>query len=351
METSNKIKSEAYYCLSMICFKNVNVYQELLKLIEVDQLIRNIIFLLKATSYVLDTKVIEKDKNQSFKNKILKKVDENLDSQQIFDNIKCQLKAGLALCSFSFQNDDFLYNILTSVGKLDWKIFKNILELLNTKLKKSVSENNDQEYFDVQKMRCLLGYQITILHNIMVNRDEDPRALGIKTMIDIVPYSTNSALRSITCDYLGRIVKFNVTLIESLLCVNSVELLANSTIEKNTDDVYLNVLNVGNTEKGVAALTLGLLTTLNPEARRRLLKVARRHPQIMNELKRSNEILHLDLLNGWKHFMELKVLVDDDFNLTDRSINKIKTANSFVSNSIESDKKTNKNKFFQNVLV
>ena len=70
----------------------------------------------------------------------------------------------------------------------------------------------------------------------------------------------------------------------------------------------------------------------------------------MSELKQTNEILHLDLLNEWKHFMELRDLVENDFSLSDRSINKFKTANSFVSNSIDSNKKANK-KFFQNVLV
>ena len=348
MENSNKLKSEAYYCLSMICLKNSYVYQELSKLIETDQLIRNIMSLLKATSYVLDAKVIEKDKNQSFKNKVVNKIDDsNIDSKQVIDTLKCQLKSGLTLCSFSFQNDEFFRNIVTAVGKIDWRIFKNIIELLNAKLKKSVSEKNSEEYFEIQKMRCILGYQITILHNLIINTDEDPRAVGIKMMIDIIPYSTNTALRSISCDYLGRTVKFNVTLIESLLCVNSIELLANSTLEKNVDDVNL---NVGNTEKGVAALTLGLLTSLNPEARRRLLKVARRFPKIMSELKQTNEILHLDLLNEWKHFMELRDLVENDFSLSDRSVNKFKTANSFVSNSIDSNKKANK-KFFQNVLV
>ena len=348
MENSNKLKSEAYYCLSMICLKNSYVYQELSKLIETDQLIRNIMSLLKATSYVLDAKVIEKDKNQSFKNKVVNKIDDSyIDSKQVIDTLKCQLKSGLTLCSFSFQNDEFFRNIVTAVGKIDWRIFKNIIELLNAKLKKSVSEKNSEEYFEIQKMRCILGYQITILHNLIINTDEDPRAVGIKMMIDIIPYSTNTALRSISCDYLGRTVKFNVTLIESLLCVNSIELLANSTLEKNVDDVNL---NVGNTEKGVAALTLGLLTSLNPEARRRLLKVARRFPKIMSELKQTNEILHLDLLNEWKHFMELRDLVENDFSLSDRSVNKFKTANSFVSNSIDSNKKANK-KFFQNVLV
>ena len=74
MENSNKLKSEAYYCLSMICLKNSYVYQELSKLIETDQLIRNIMSLLKATSYVLDAKVIEKHKNQKLKVKIIYRV-------------------------------------------------------------------------------------------------------------------------------------------------------------------------------------------------------------------------------------------------------------------------------------
>ncbi len=106
-------------------------------------------------------------------------------------------------------------------------------------------------------------------------------------------------------------------------------------------------LNVGNTEKGAAALTLGVLTSLNPEARRRLLKVARRHPNVMHELKYSNDVIHLDLVNEWKHYKQLRDMIDDQetFSLTDRSVNKFKT------NFIIDKNQNSKHKYFHHILV
>jgi hypothetical protein len=181
-DISNTLKVEAYYCLSMICLKNEAVSNDFFSHIDCEEFIRNIFYLLTANSYVLDTKVIEKDKKQSFKNKTIHKVEE-IDEKQLFENINCQLKAGLVYCSFCYQNDEFFRQIILAIGRLDWKIYKVILQVLDKSLKTAVSEKNSEKYYRVQEMRCMFGFQVTILHNLFNHADEDPRAIGIKMMV------------------------------------------------------------------------------------------------------------------------------------------------------------------------
>ena len=92
--------------------------------------------------------------------------------------------------------------------------------------------------------------------------------------------------------------------------MNTIEILGKSSF--NSEEAYN---DVGECEMGNAAVTLGFFTSLNPEARRRLLKVGRKSPRIMESLKYYNDVIHIDLVRQWKHFKELHESMDLDVSL------------------------------------
>ena len=131
---------------------------------------------------------------------------------------------------------------------------------------------------------------------------------------------------------LGRLIRLNDNLIESFMSINSIELLAKSSCE--TDEPF----GPGESERGNAAVTLGYFTNVNPEARRRLLKIARKSPKIMDSLRYSNELIHFELITQWKHYKELQSSADFDIPAITVSLGK------FPLPSINSNRhKANKN--------
>ena len=194
-EYEQKLKCEAYYCLSMICFRNKSVSQEFFNLIEEDEFIKNImnILFVRDSDQMFDNyrKLQLEQKQQKNDSNSFEKLVE------IIDTINCKLKIGLTICSFMYHDEEFYKKIARLFGGLDWNLFKNIIYVLNTELNQSINEKNERRYFNIQKMRCQLAYIITIMHELFVNAEEDTRATGIKMMIDIIPFSTNTCLRSV----------------------------------------------------------------------------------------------------------------------------------------------------------
>jgi hypothetical protein len=189
-------------------------------------------------------------------------------------------------------------------------VFKSLIDKLNRMLNKSMQKQDNNAYFALQRLRCLLGFQVSALHNLIYfdqnhvsnsgsNAHPDARVIGMQMMIDIIPACQNSLLRSIVCDYIGRLISMDIYLIEAFVSINAIDLLAKSSI----DDFYP---HIGPVEKGCASICLAIFLNLSPEARRRLLKIARKNTKVMESLFYYNETLHLEVLNQWRHFKTLE---------------------------------------------
>lgn len=103
-------------------------------------------------------------------------------------------------------------------------------------------------------------------------------------------------LKSVACDYIGRLAKYNEALIESLLCVNVIEELSESATSTLA----------GETEKASAAVSLGVFTAVSVEARRIVTRLNRTVSGLMDGLLKFNKIVHVELVRQWGHFRELK---------------------------------------------
>ena len=195
---------------------------------------------------------------------------------------------------------------MLTMGKMKWRLFKAIIEQLNEELEKAIVSDDKHAYFEVQKARCLFGYQIAALHSF-IGADEDPRAAGIKLMLDIVDDSRNALLRSIIFDYIGRSIQFNESMLEAFMCMNTVEILCRSLVDLDSRNEREKELSTGSSifERGNAATTLNIFIATNPEARRRVLKMARKYPEIVDNLKYTNESLSEQFLVDWRHFKSL----------------------------------------------
>lgn len=177
-------------------------------------------------------------------------------------------------------------------------MFCQLYTQLNRKLASSyIYKDQDSHYFCL-KIRCFFGFQISALyHLIQIEPKQDPRAIGIKLIMDVLlSRNANALLKSIACDYMGRLVRFNEGLVESLICVNGVEILAKSIAPGVVGDI----------ERGNAAITLGIFTVMNAEARRRVIKLARKSNGLMEGLIYFNRTIHVELIRQWRHFKELK---------------------------------------------
>ncbi|RMZ94214.1 ankyrin and armadillo repeat-containing -like [Brachionus plicatilis] len=278
--TTNRLKSEAFSSLAALCFTNSNNRKSLRAFLgaKMEKFVQELISLLiEGVSMEV----------------------ENL--AQKIEVLDTQITCGLAICTFSYKNDDFIRKIIMDNGRIRWHVFAQILQNLEECLEKSYLRNKEL-FFECQRLKCLYGFFVTALHNLITDADQDPRAIGMQILANTVPQSDNTYLRSIACDFIGRLASYNDCLIESLLSIDVIEILVCSLIENQE----LNEINlVGNTEKGCAAITIGFFTSLKAEARRVLLRLAREHPQIVDVLAFFNEQLHIDLVMQWNHFKEM----------------------------------------------
>ena len=281
----NKLKCEVYYTLSLICLNNSSTRKTVFKTLNMDL----ISLITEIVSFIVPRSE-QSDVSYS---------DENLE----IEDISLRLKAGLIICAFCYLNQNFFNQFIFYIGQIDWAIYRSLLLKLNALLRKEAQKLFKEKVFQIQWCRCILGFQIVTLFNLIGRAEEDTRAIGMKLMIDIVQHTRNSYLRSIACDYVGRLICFDNSLIEPFITINIIETLGGSITEGQ--DSELDNFEKGETEKSNAAISLGFFTMVNSEARRRLLKISRKDHQIMQVLKRANKTLHSDLVNDWNHFKEL----------------------------------------------
>ncbi|CAF0987390.1 unnamed protein product [Brachionus calyciflorus] len=280
---SKRLRCEALMCLSMIILNNSNNRRVFFKTLgsKIDDFIEILI------SFLCDS---------------------NHQKESLIESLNTQLTAGLVICGFTYKNDDFIRRIIMTNGRIKWSVFRKILKNLIYLNEVALNEKNKERIFECEKMRCLYGFELAVLHNLISDADEDPRAIGMQILVDVIPKSSNSYLRSIACDYTARLICYNDCLVESLISINVVDILALSTIDNENFDVSRNDRqDVGITERGCAAIAIGFLTNLNAEARRILLRFAREQPRVMNALKYFNPCIHIDLITQWNHFKDLDI--------------------------------------------
>jgi hypothetical protein len=202
---SPRLRAEAYYCLSMVCLNNKSSRKEVFKILnspaQEEFFIKDIAQLLTTSS---NFKIDENEGTEE---------DSSSQSQIISDaeleEINTQLTAGLAFCNLCFLNEEFMRKIVLTVGRLNWFVYRKIIIRLNKALDKSIRKKDNNLTYDLLKMRCNFGFQISALHNLINNADEDPRALGIKMILDTINDCKNTYLRSMACDCIG-IRKLNI---------------------------------------------------------------------------------------------------------------------------------------------
>jgi hypothetical protein len=290
---STMLISEVYLTISMLVL-NSSSGRELLsnsQLIKLNKFLNNLCETFKkSASFQIND--IQTNKNNS---------------NDDFCHIKISLNCGLAICALCYNNDIIMRKILLSSSYIDWSYFKNVLIRLDNQLKYiSNRDSEDYEvYFDLRKYKCFLGFQMAALHNLIENADEDPRAIGMKMIVEILINSENTYLRAICIDYIGRLIRFNDNYIESFICINVIEILCKSIDESDKDNCYN---NLGDIEKSYASTTLGYFTNQNAEARRRLIRMTLKKTDIMKNLIYINDRIHDDLLRRWKH---LKLLYEN----------------------------------------
>lgn len=91
-------------------------------------------------------------------------------------------------------------------------------------------------------------------------------------------------------------MKFNEALIESLLCVSVIEELSESATS----------VLAGEAEQASAAVSLGVFTSMNVEARRIVTRLSRTVNGLMEVMLKFNRVMHVELVRQWGHFKELK---------------------------------------------
>ena len=290
-----------------------NVYEAIFKPEEtIEYIIKSLIILLLKVSnsnrYSLVSSSTHDDEEVELANSVIYTPEE-------FSEMSVQINAGLTICKFCYHNEEFTKKIVAIVGRINWLVYKYLIDKLNRMLKKSISKENAEAYFNIQRLRCLLGFQISALSyliyfepNTTTSTAQDARVTGMQMMIDIIQSSENSLLRSIVCDYMGRLISMDIYLIEAFVSINAVELLAKSTIL----DFYP---DIGEIEKGNASIALVIFTSFSPEARRRLLKIARKNFKVMDSLLYYNQSLHPEIINQWRHFKQLENKFDSSSSL------------------------------------
>ena len=98
----------------------------------------------------------------------------------------------------------------------------------------------------------------------------------------------------------GLINSDKALIVEPFVAIDAVEILGRQ-IEYNQDETK----NVNDLEVSHCTITLSYLTDYSPEARRRILRVGRKVPKLMNLMKYHNRSLNIDLLRQWTHFENL----------------------------------------------
>ena len=202
---SARLRAEAFYTLSMICLNNKSSRKETFKIINTpaleDIFIKDMVDLLStATIYETDEEEEASEVEDSDAQKVAI-------SDAELEEKNTQLAAGLALTNFCFLNEEFMRKIVLTTGRLNWIVFKQIIVRLNKALDKSIKKKDKNRMFDIIKMRCNFGFQIAALHNLLNGADEDPRALGIKMILDQINDCKNTFLRSMACDCIGILTK------------------------------------------------------------------------------------------------------------------------------------------------
>ena len=136
--------------------------------------------------------------------------------------------------------------------RLDWSTYRYIVERQNALTIQAIDSSDKKSLFLIQRTKCFLSFQIAALHNFIDNCEEDSRAVGIRILTDLVEAGNTSYLRSIVCDYIGRLVCMNPAFYDPFICMDAIELIARCTFEEENPKEKR-----GNTEKGCAAITLG----------------------------------------------------------------------------------------------
>jgi hypothetical protein len=329
------LKSELFYLLSVVTLKNFhldNVWEAFYKPADtVEYVIKSLMLLLLRVSHpsrigrrsVLEYNDEENNNDDDGgggggrRKQSERKEDDVIYTAEDMAEMEVQVKAGLTICTFCYHNEEFTKKILELVGRINWHVYKYLFDKTGRMVAKARRKRNDEALFHLQRMRVYLGFQVSALHNLIyfepstrLETVEDARVIGMQTMMDIMTTCNNSLLRSIVCDYMGRLVSVDPLLTEAFVSINAIELLAKSTVNGGPGTPggpgAFGYVDAGELEKGSAAISLAIFAQRSPEARRRLFKIARKNSRVMESMFYYNETLHGEILGQWRHLKELE---------------------------------------------
>ena len=285
---SRRLKSEGYLCLGSLVLNNSMVKTQVYKHFkdDVTVFINTLLMMLLG---------IDEELNHCF---------------DIVDKLEYRILAGITITKFAYRCDEFGIKLVKSFGKIPWKTYSEILSGILSEESKLKSNLNDAKYLRIIKLKCLLGFQTAFLYksidSMQSSNDEndypDPRAIGIKILIDTIQHGKNSYIRTIAIDCICRLINSDRTLVEPIITVDAVEVLCKQIEISETNQIDEN-------EIGNCAITLAILVDFSAEGRRRLVKLSRKVPNIIKYLKYYNKSLNLDLLDQWDHYAKLLDMV------------------------------------------
>ncbi len=284
------VKHSAYYALSMLSLNNPITRNLIFLNIPrgIDGLIQNLLFM-----FIDDCTTLNVDSPCVNEHCLLLAEDNNW---QLIEN---RITAGKALAAFCYLNSEFRDYIVQRFDKLEWIIFEELFVKLDNFERKF---KNEYCQLCIQKAKCFLALQVGMLHELInfgKTTDQDPRAFSITILIDLVRSSTSSYLRSIILDSICCLMNSDRTLVKALVAIDSVEIISSICfgIDRNRNFCEHEIAN--------ASIALKTFAGLSADARRRILRLARTDPSLMEMILHYNEKVSLDLLNQWNHYQKL----------------------------------------------
>lgn len=242
------------------------------------------------------------------------------ESKMIMSEIEDRINIGLALCGFFHRNEEFKAKLLEIFNKIPWIIYCDLLNLLISQEALVKNANDNVSYLKCLKLKCQLAFQMVFLYSVIdskstrdifnennnegANEDDDPRATGIKLLINLIRNSYNTVLSAMAVDYLCRLINSDRTLVEPIIAIDCIEIICDKIAQKNSSTHAMCDMEIG-----YSAVLLGFLTEFSPEARRRILKCARKVPHVMSEVQYYNKVINIDLMTQWKHYEKLLDIV------------------------------------------
>lgn len=323
LNASKMLKHEAYICLSSLALNNISV-----KNMIYDNFYHKNVGLIE----ILLLMLLGIDENSITNDEVTVILDKHAAENKLdMTSLEYRIMAGLALSAFAYRDDELKLKLIEKFDKIPWKIFIDLYNYIVCEEFRFKMMNNTENLFKIVRLKCLFAFLMASLYSIIdsigardINTDnveieeiksesidqsipiidvyDDPRAVAIKVLIDMVRFNNNSYIRTIAIDSICRLINGDRTLVEPIVSIDIIEILCEKL-------EFIDSSNRTENEIGNCSLTLAYLTEFSPEARRRIIKIARRVSNVMKMMTYYNKRINSELAAQWKHYENLMDIV------------------------------------------